>query len=179
MWNISDAARCALGLCAAAAILGGCSGAGQIPSPTAQTPISNTSTTAFRVASPSYATPQRVVPSSSGDEVLQGKLHTHCKYHAGLFTTCNFHTTQPGKATGPYPGTFTAEGSYEDSFLVGDSFGESFTLISGSSEITGSISCGGPFGGCPPNSYMSSIGNGAAEITKLTNRHLSETLDGL
>lgn len=164
MKNIPQAMRNTLGLCAAAALLGGCGGSGQSPNPMAQAPL------------------DRLRSDSSGNEVLNGKIHTHCKNHAsGLRSTCTFRTTHPGKATGPYPGTFTATGSYGIDFApYSRGFNESFTIISGSSEITGSISCASPpFGsGCPPNSYTSSVGNGTAQVN-ITNHQLSETLDEL
>jgi hypothetical protein len=155
----------ALSVCAAAAMLAGCGGSAQFPNATAQTPLS------------------RERSDSSGNEVLTGKIHTHCKSRpSGLSSSCKFHTTHPGKATGPYRGTFTADGGYGDSLVgpfEGAYFDESFTIISGSSTITGSISCG-PFASasCPPSSYSSSVGNGTAEVN-LTNNHLNETLEGL
>jgi hypothetical protein len=157
MKNISDVARAGLGLCVAVAILGGCGGSGQFPSRTTQAPLG------------------RVRLGSSGDEVLQGKIHTHCKYHGGLFTTCSFHTIRPGKATGPYPGTFTAEGGSRQGATQGQSsFGESFTIVSGSSKITGGVFTP-PFGS--GLQYTSSIGNGYAELNEDSKRHLIVTLE--
>jgi hypothetical protein len=145
-----------LSVCAAAALLAGCGGSAQVPNSTAQAAL------------------VRARSSSSGDEVLKGRVHTQCKYHGGLFTTCEFHTKGPGKATGPYPGTFTASGGYEQQeeypFY---SFGESFTITSGASQITGSISYRVSSG----YQYTSSVGNGTAEVN--VGRHINEVLNGL
>ena len=102
-----------LSVFAAAAMLAGCGGSAQVPNATAQTPLS------------------RERSDSSGNEVLTGKIHTHCKSRpSGLSSSCKIHTTHHGKATGPYRGTFTADGGYGDSLVgpfEGAYFDESFT----------------------------------------------------
>jgi hypothetical protein len=145
-----------LSICVAAAMLAGCGGSAQLPGATAQAPL------------------VRARSNSSGNEVLKGRVHTHCKYHAGLFTSCDFHTKSPGKAMGPYPGTFTASGSYEQQeWYPFYSFGESFTITSGASQITGSIAYWPSSG----YQYTSSVGNGTAAVS--VGRHIDEVLNGL
>ncbi|MGB8909758.1 MAG: hypothetical protein WCC84_13530 [Candidatus Cybelea sp.] len=145
-----------LSVCVAAAMLAGCGGSAQLPNPATQAPLG------------------RIGSNSSGNEVLKGRVHTHCKYHAGLFTSCEFHTKGPGKATGPYPGTFTASGGYEQQeWYPFYSFGESFTITSGTSQITGSIFYSTSSG----YQYTSSVGNGTADVS--VGRHIDDVLNGL
>jgi hypothetical protein len=120
-----------------------------------------------------YSTRERASSDSSGNEILKGKIDTHCKYHAGLLTTCEFHKKGSGKATGPYPGTFTASGNSEYDPLQRPFyfFYESFAITSVSSTITGSISYA-----YSTYEYTSSVGSGTAEVH--VGHHLSETLNG-
>ncbi len=135
-----------LSVCAAAAILAACGGATQLPNPTAQTPLGNAHT-AKQVASPSFSTPERVGPNSSGTEVLTGKAKIIKPCHAirgkhgkiqGWSTSFSAH----GNATGPYPGTFTASGSWSNypTFPPQSQwlFSEGFTITSSLSTISGS-----------------------------------------
>jgi hypothetical protein len=101
-----SSAHYVLGICAAAIILAGCGGTTQLPNPVAQTSLGG-SGTAFGVASPSFATPQRAGPDFSATELLTGTAKLKCRDDSGIPTT-SFRAS--GKATGPYPGTFTAEG---------------------------------------------------------------------
>jgi hypothetical protein len=150
---ISSPTHYALNVCAAAAMLAGCGGSTPLPNPTAQTPVGN-ATTSKRVASPSFATPERVGPNSSGAvEVLTGKAklikpcHTIRGKHGksqGWSTNFSAH----GNATGPYPGTFTATGSWSGypSIIGGPDFflfAEAFTITSGSATISGTSGAAG------------------------------------
>jgi hypothetical protein len=151
-----------LSVCTAAAVLTACGGSTQLPNPTGKTPVGY-AITSKRVASPSFATPERTSADSSGSEVLTGKAkiikpcHTIRGQHGkrqGSSTSFSAH----GNATGPYPGTFTASGSWasypERTGHLEWDFGETFTITSSSSTISGSIltfglygppfSCGGP-----------------------------------
>jgi hypothetical protein len=121
-------------------MLAGCGGATQFPNPTAQTAVSN-ALSSKAVTSPSFAMPERAGPNSSGTEVLTGKakLIKPCHYVKGGWSTS---FSAHGNATGPYPGTFTATGSWYgyrssiggyDFFL----FVDTFTVTSGSATISG------------------------------------------
>lgn len=135
----------ALSVCAAVAMLAGCGGLAQSTNPSALAPL------------------MRARSGSSGNEVLKARIVSHCVFPLG----CHFHTKHLGKATGPYPGTFTVKGRYGYS---SGSMSESFTIISGSSTITGSLYCSSS--GC---FYTSSLGNGKAKVT-LYYSHLNEVL---
>jgi hypothetical protein len=185
----------ALSFCAAAIMFAGCGGVTQFPNPVAQTSLGGDGT-GFRVASPGFATPRRVGPNSSGTEALTGKakIIKPCgairgkggKRH-GSSTSFSAH----GNATGPYPGTFTASGSWagypERTGKVQWVFGETFTITSSPSTISGSIHAFGlyspPFS-CTaaqdfPASYMSGSVSGYAFINIIQKRDFSESLDGL
>jgi hypothetical protein len=136
----------ALSVCAATAILAACGGLAQSPNPNALAPL------------------VRARSGSSGNEVLRARLVTHCVFPLG----CHFRTKHLGEATGPYPGTFTVKGSYGSGPLS-----EFFTIISGSSTITGSLTCNSSR--C---SYTSSLGNGKAKV-KVSYGHLNDVLYGL
>ena len=70
MKNISDVARYTLGLCAAAAILGGCGGASQSPNPAALTP-SGSASTLGRPGSPIVVNSKRADPDIGRTERLK------------------------------------------------------------------------------------------------------------
>jgi hypothetical protein len=102
---------------------------------------------------PSYATPQRLERGSSDPERLSApkqKVHTTCK---GFSKTSFCTYTVTGKASGPYPGTFSASGEYTVSGRPPASpncsgrcswnFEERFTIRSKKSRISGTISAGG------------------------------------
>jgi hypothetical protein len=183
----------ALSVCAVAAMLTGCGGSTQFPNPTAQTPVGN-AINSKRVASPSFATSERVGSHSSSTEALTGKAklikpcHTIRGKHGknqGSRTTFSAH----GKATGPYPGTFTASGSWTTScnrvFQCFWTFGETFTITSGSSTISGTaftpgfgqLSCTVVENLTVP--YTSGSVSGSALINIIQKQDFSETLDGL
>jgi hypothetical protein len=183
----------ALSVCAVAAMLTGCGGSTQFPNPTAQTPAGN-AINSKRVASPRFATPERVGSHSSSTEVLTGKAklikpcHTIRGKHGksqGWSTTFSAH----GKATGPYPGTFTASGSWSTScnrvFQCFWTFGETFTITSGSSTISGTaftpgfgqLSCTVVENLTVP--YTSGSVSGPALINIIQKQDFSETLNGL
>jgi hypothetical protein len=121
-------------------------------------------------------------------EILRdARIRHHC-YNGptGAYTTCSFHTIAPGTATGPYPGSFTASGGwtfYSDGPMGPFwTFGEGFTISSGSTQIKGSIyqqntGFGPPFPGV--YQYTTTDGySGGAKIRSLW-PHFHERLSGL
>ena len=170
MINISQTIRNVLRLSAAAAILGGCSESTQSLNPVGQAPL---------------GIARALNPSAKGLERLHArKLIVRCRhYNYGPGNTvCNFHTTVPGTAKGPYPGTFTASGGWTSGEHIGHSFIESFTISSGSSQVTGSISFhtfsgqGGPVG---TYQYQSSVANGTAQVEVIRRKDFRETFSGM
>jgi hypothetical protein len=183
---------CALGVCGAAAMLAGCGGSSQFPNPTAQAPVRN-AISSKRLASPSFAMPERIGANSSGAEVLTGKATLH-RCHSYGFEFFRRFSQAHGKATGPYPGTFTASGQWGVSELVINGsvdffwgFSERFIITSGASKISGTI--GGmsdekSFPSCTsfgPQTlqYTSNYGDGNADIQIIEKGDFSETLVGL
>jgi hypothetical protein len=133
--------------------------------------------------------------NSSGNEVLTGKAKIikpchairgpHGKSH-GSTTSFSAH----GNATGPYPGTFTASGSwavYPTRFRQQWTFSETFTIASGSSTISGTAGnlgfYGAPFSCTVVENltvpYTSGSVSGNALINIIQKQDFSETLDGL
>jgi hypothetical protein len=180
----------ALSVCAAAAMLTGCGGSTQFPNPTAQTPAGN-AISSMRVTSPSFVTPERIGANSSGTEVLTGKATLH-RCHADDFEFFRRFSHAHGKATGPYPGTFTASGQWGVSEIIVNgsqffysTFSESFIITSGASKVSGTIE-GTPSGflscksfGPKTLQYTSNYGDGNADIQIIKKGEFSETLDGL
>ena len=169
-------------------LVGGCGGSAQSPNPTAQTPLGNAGT-AFQVATSSFATNERVGPSSSTTEVLRA-TNVHfggglCIYPGGAFSVRRGTRT----ASGPYPGTFTAHGYFGvvPHHAPAWYFSESFAIRSGTSKISGTISGGGnrngPVGcdkfGSARLRYTSNHGSGDAQITIIQRGDFSETLHNL
>ncbi len=145
----------ALSVCAAAATLASCGGSVQVPNPLAQAPLG------------------RIGSGSSGNEVLDSRIVLNCVNF--YFQICHFHTKHLGHATGPYPGIFTVKGSWRSSLRYGMSpISESFTIVSGASKITGSLTYSSSSG----YGYTTSIGNGKAKI-RVGERRLREVLYGL
>jgi hypothetical protein len=145
----------ALSVCAVAAMLASCGGSAQFPSSTAQAPLG------------------RIGFGSSGNEVLDSRIVLNCV--SFYFQVCHFHTKHLGHATGPYPGIFTVKGSWRSSLRYGMSpISESFTIVSGASKITGSLTYSSSSG----YGYTTSIGNGKAKI-RVGERRLREVLYGL
>lgn len=132
----------ALSVCAATAMLAGCDGSAQSPSPSTQTSIRSPGT-AKRATSPSFATPERNGSDSSGKETLTAqRVVGDCRYNELPY--CNFETRGNRKARGPFPGYFRAGVSYNPSPPAsGWSLGERFFIKSGSSKIEGSIYASG------------------------------------
>lgn len=176
-------------------MLAGCGGSTQLPNPTAQTPVGN-AITSKRVASPSFATPERMGADSSGTEVLTGKakLIKPCRTirgkhgkNQGSSTSFSAH----GNATGPYPGTFTASGSWTISFNSVHqpfwTFAETFTITTGSSMISGTMNKIGfsylPFSCTVVENlavpYTSGSVSGNALINIIQKQDFSETLKRL
>ena len=128
-----------LSVCATAAILAGCGGPSQLPNPDVQAPL-NGRRTIDVIASASRTAREDSRLDSSRIELLTAEAKGHCKRsHSGLFGSCDFKAT--GTATGPYPGTFTASGSYYfcEVYCMW-TFGESFAITSGITKISGTIS---------------------------------------
>ena len=179
----------ALSVCAATAMLAGCGESTAFPSPNAQTPA-GIAITSKRVASPSFATPERV----SDKEVLSGNAKVTCHYYPSQFGFGD-HFHAHGKATGPYPGTFIASGTW--SFVILNlgghqlpqwAFDETFTITSGASKVSGTMSdtdnsqlekfsCTSL--GPDASQYTSNYGDGNADIQIIEKGDFSETLDGL
>jgi hypothetical protein len=174
----------ALSVCAAAAILAACGGSAQLPNPVAH----------------SLATPQRVGRSSSGSEVLYGTARVRsgrCRRSSGSFT----HFSAHGKATGPYPGTFTAKGRWSEdcfsgmqsrpnTFFCGWTLDETFTIKSGTSKVFGTVKGTGGEGWFPSCTvfgpepyyyvqYTSNHGSGTVSIQSIEQGVFDESLDGL
>lgn len=177
---------CALSVCATAAMLAGCGGSAQLPNPPAATPLAGVRT-AERIALPGYAHPGAVGSDSSSAEILIGNATVKCfggpPGHGGFIV-------KRGTATGPYPGTFAANGGWTDQ--DGSRpwvFSESFTIKSGNTKISETISGSGKKNG----SYCSTFGpnvmryattsgrnhKGKAHITIIQQGDFSETLLGL
>jgi hypothetical protein len=182
----------ALRVCAATAMLAGCGGSTQFPNPTAQASAGN-AITSKRVASPSFAMPERIGAKASGAEVLTGKASLH-RCHSYGFEFFRHFSHAYGKATGPYPGTFTASGHWGVSELVINGsvdffwgFSERFIITSGASKISGTIggtSDESSFPSCTsfgPQTlqYTSTYGEGNADIQIIEKGDFSETLVGL
>ncbi|MGB8965121.1 MAG: hypothetical protein WCB99_05730 [Candidatus Cybelea sp.] len=185
----------ALSVCVAATMLVGCGGSTQFPNSPAQASFGSAGT-AFHFASPSFATPERMRANSSGNEALTGKAKITKPCHAirgphgkrqGSSTTFSAH----GNATGPYPGAFTASGSWEffptRFFHQQWTFNETFTITSGSSTISGTAGnlgfYGAPFSCTVVENltvpYTSGSVSGNALINIIQKQDFSETLDGL
>lgn len=147
--NTISSGHFTLSVCAAAAILAGCSGSAQLPNPAALVPFAN-SRAADRPASPSDVVPERVFGASSSTEYLLGMAYrTKCKM-LGEVETCHFVAFGKRIARGPYPGTFTAHGTWLSELpsfphCPGGCWGfsESFRITSGATGIVGSISASG------------------------------------
>lgn len=164
--NTISPARLALGVCAAAAMLAGCAGPSQFPNPDVQAPLIGRRTIDV-IASTSRTALADSKSNSSKIELLTAEAKGHCKRGPSeLFGSCDFKAS--GTATGPYPGTFTASGSYNfcEVYCMW-TFGESFTITSGTAKISGTISKLG-WGNSPPfpafYRYTSSLGDGRIKI---------------
>jgi hypothetical protein len=156
----------ALIVCAAAAIPAACGGSAQFPYPTAQAALGSARGS-----------------DSSSSETLKGSATVGCyggpPGHAGF-------AVKGGTATGPYPGTFRANGDFINKGGVDGKwyFNESFTIKSGSSRISGMISGSGKKGiaSCPTFGphvlhYATTSGQqGKAQITIIQPSDFSETL---
>lgn len=165
----------ALSACAAAAMLAGCGGSTQRG-------------TAFLVASPNSAMPDRMGAKPSGDEVLTGKatLHRCHPLGFGFFRRSYAH----GKATGPYPGRFSANGTWGITCfkkLCYWGVNERFIIMSAASKVSGTIT-GNPASGSPgtctsfgpaSQQYTSNHGDGNADIQIIEKGDFSEALVGL
>ena len=177
----------ALNICAAA-MLAGCGGSAQLPTPAAQT---LTGSAIHRTASPNDAVSEQVASNPASPEILAGKAKVKCGNRKTRFSA-------HGTATGSYPGTFTASGSWDSREITGHHaqwimccewyFTENVTITSGSSTISGSMNGFGMGPGAPFSCtavsnlalpYRTSIGNGNADIEAIQQGDFSETLGGL
>jgi hypothetical protein len=71
-------------------------------------------------------------------EVLSSKRNTIRCRHTAEGQSITFHAH--GGAFGPYPGNFTAHGTYSDDASTGSwSFSESFTIVSNSKTLSGTV----------------------------------------
>jgi hypothetical protein len=126
--TISKVCR-AVGISAAAAILAGCVGIHSIvPQAPMQAP-SVTSRNALGSASPSYIQGDGML---KGEKFLSRKASNSCGSGLGA-GFLKFRAT--GKASGPFPGTFTLSGKAVNG---GRYFNETFTIKSGAQTISGS-----------------------------------------
>ena len=171
-----------LSVCAAAAILAGCGGAAQFPNPAAQMPSGNTGTADLSVL-PSIGRNNRLDSSSGRVERLRarGVLLGDCYGIPGAFNECNYRTI--GIATGPFPGTFTAQMElFQNDQPLFWAFSESFT-IGRNSKVTGTISVDGPGFGevAVPGVYGYATTNGYSGKVKIQSlgRHFGPDADFL
>lgn len=100
-------------------------------------------------AFPQAATYARSGMLSSGSEHLAGvhfRFRAKCPHTGPEPRSWSETFSVRGAATGPYPGTFTATGGWDAFARLPSievwSFNESFTITSGSSQISGTISGG-------------------------------------
>jgi hypothetical protein len=128
--------HCALGACAAVAILAGCSGAAQFPNPAAQTALGNA-----RIVERSGSSKLERL-RTPGDRVKGG-----CESDGIISGGCDFHAR--GRAVGPYPGTFVVHCQsswFKFSLKEWWTFQEHFIIRSGGSKISGTIEANGSGG---------------------------------
>lgn len=108
--KLSDTSPYALRICAAIAILAGCGGS-QVPIGPVQ--LGKNTATTTRVGPPG----SRAISSVRSASELSGEALTSTEVTLKQKDChCTFRAT--GRATGPYPGTFTAKGYYR--FIIGD-----------------------------------------------------------
>jgi hypothetical protein len=141
--------RYALSVCAAAAMLAGCGGSAQFPSPIA----------APRVEAGKLERP----PSPSTERLKARKIGTFRSGCGGdgFDEWCDFRAR--GKAKGPLPGPFTARCVWHE--FSGQSgyywtFKEHFTITSGTSKVIGLINAGGSGAFSLPGVYQYTTRNG-------------------
>lgn len=161
-------------------LLAGCGASGQFSAPAAQTGLGNARSEGLWLP---HRPASKRAPFKAFSEDLIGSAVTGC--FEGV--TSNF--TASGTATGPYPGTFTASGDYHVSRGGGAWFAETFTIYSGTLEVSGEI----PYGGDPSPPvfacekfgpitwpYTSNYGSGYAKITiRKRTESFHERLSGL
>jgi len=137
--NSLNLSRCALGFAVTAILLAGCGGGlpSSIDAPVAQ----NAATTRY------VPRPILLVHSDSkisGETFTSTSVRSRC--HGKQTMRGSFHAH--GSASGPVPGTFTASGNAGQSnqghsHMRTWGFEETFTITSGSQEVSGSVSSGG------------------------------------
>ena len=132
-------------------------------------------------------------PDFSGSEVLSAsysRIHARCYQGLISFTIGRFRAQ--GNATGPFPGTFTAEGGWDDVFsfpYITYLFRESFTITSGPFQISGRVlSRRKNYAGCAPAEFGPATLNyrvhsgiysghkGQVQISVIKRNDFSETL---
>ena len=140
-------AHYALSVCGTVIMLAGCGEALQSPSPTAQMPFSKGGAR-DTFGSIIGAAPQRLGPDSSANEGFsapKARIRCHPYFYNPSDFGFNTKFRATGTAAGPYPGTFTASGSWNYEVFHGQfssNFQEKFAIRSGSSEIRGTATAG-------------------------------------
>lgn len=119
--------------------LAGCNGLSMMPGSVQSVALSQ------RLGSDGYRRNAEYRSNSLSSEVLTAsKVTLKSWYRQGEAAGVLFKTD--GAAAGPFPGTFTASGSWGVYGLSVCAFGESFTIKSGSSSVSGTISGSWPVG---------------------------------
>ena len=127
-----------------------------------------------RSAAPNHTASEGGGLDSSTIERLVGSAQVKCHKVKGMSGAFSVTFSTSGAATGPYPGTFTAAGTWGVNQLEQASFDESFTITSGASTISGGMSIRPDISnglaltcmtfGPAVLRYTSSIANGRAKI---------------
>lgn len=175
-WSLS---HYAISCCVTAALLAGCGGSFK--------PIGTPGTAQGNIGGGAPQWPAAARPAVHRNELLDArhvKIHGHCRFSPEARVS-KFRTR--GTASGPYPGTFSANGSYTQHSSGGWSFEEFFTIHVGSSEISGSIGQGGSgegpfscksFGGAV-FTYTTQSRSGKVKIVEIDRSGFREILKGL
>lgn len=184
MKSISDVAYALRGW-AAVALLAGCGNPAGILNPGAQTPLSNAHIVGPAVED--YAAPRGMgFDSKTAERLTAPYVYESCMYHyqgTDSWYSCTYSTN--GTATGPYPGTFTASGTFgggKSGRVVSWFLSELFTITSGTSTAEGKINADGGQSESPPipgifrYKILHRHGKENAKIEALQSNDFSETL---
>jgi hypothetical protein len=147
--NSLSLSRCALSVCVAGMLLAGCGGSQGLIGRSATGQPATAKQLGYKLTATDL----------SSSEVLTAshvRIETGCTVGGGI-DTYYAHFRAQGNATGPFAGIFTAKGGWEYVASLGGSgyiFHESFTITSGSSQISGRIHSNKPFTvTCPPRTF--------------------------